>query len=155
MKSNVVLKFLILAVIVCMIMSAWAAAWSAFVSIVWNTVLFPTARCCTRMAQAWMQVSSNPSNYRLREPYDSLGVLRHPYFHDSLNLTLVERHILVALKCTGLFVVLFICSYTSTIDSIFSLQAVLCNCASPPICRHGPRNKDNDICSYKGECQNS
>lgn len=153
MKPNVVLKFLILAIIVCIIISAWAAAWTASMSIVWNKVLFPTARCCTRMTKAWIQVSSNPSNYQLREPYDSLDVLRHPYFHDSLHLTLIERYILVTSKHAGLFVVLFI-HFKLCLRRGLSLlsKAVLCNRSSSPMFHHGPWDKVDGVSSY-GECR--
>jgi|SRR5882762_4666043 hypothetical protein len=104
----VIRAMLTLAIIVCLIITACAAAWTAFMLIVWNPVVAPIATCCTNIAKAWIDMVSDPAKYQLHGPYDSLDLLCHPYFHHSLDLTVLERYIMVISKYAGLFAVLSI-----------------------------------------------
>ena len=103
MKSPTLSGFVILVII-----SACAAAWTASISLAWSKVLIPMAMRCANITKAWIQVFSDPSKYQLREPYNLRDILCHPYFHESLDLTIFDRYVLVASKYAGMFAVLFI-----------------------------------------------
>jgi hypothetical protein len=106
MKDHAMLESLILAIIFCMITRAGTAAAIPCTSILWNAILAPAAMCGTRIVKAWTQVSLDPLKYQLHEPYNSIDILRHPYFHNSLNLTVFERYILITFKHAGFLAVL-------------------------------------------------
>jgi hypothetical protein len=135
-----ILKFLFVSIIAFMI-SAFAAAWTAFMSVVWNTIIFPMAICCARMAKAWAQVFSDPSKYQVHA-HEWLDVLHHPYFHSSLDLSIFERYTMVVFKHAGLFVVQFVHLYASSVDSPCLIsQVLLCNPSNHPVCSPGSGNQ--------------
>lgn len=129
MKLPVMFEFLIVVIVACIMISAFATLWTASMRTIWHGLITPVLVSCRRILMTHVELYSYPSLYRFRGPnYRWFDLIYHPYFHASLELSLLERYLLTTCKTTGLILVCLISQPALWRGLIRILHAVRIRC---------------------------